>query len=81
MAHSTDFSGKWYHRSSKASRREDLEVEEPVACGNCSSFHFHAALAGMLGPTLIGDQVVEVCQPCEKRLLAPFGMMEAFNRE
>src|SRR5712691_394848 len=53
--HSTRFSGKGYHRSSKASRREDLEVEEPVACGHCSSFHFHAALAGMLGPTLIGD--------------------------
>jgi len=35
----------------------------------------------MLGPTLIGDQVVEVCQPREKRLLAPFGMMEAFHRE
>jgi hypothetical protein len=80
-AHSIGFSGKGYHRSSKASRREDLQVEEPVACGNCASFHFHATLAGMLGPTLIGDQVVEVCQPREKRLLAPFGMMEAFHRE
>jgi hypothetical protein len=76
-----DFSGKGYYRSSKTSRCEDLEVEEPVACGNCSSFHFHATLAGMLGPTLIGYQVVEVCQPCETRLLAPLGMMEALHRE
>jgi hypothetical protein len=75
------FSGKGYYRSSKTSRCEDWEVEEPVACGNCSSFHFHATLAGMLGPTLIGYQVVEVCQPCETRLLAPLGMMEALHRE
>ena len=74
------FSGKGYHRSAKASRREDLEVEEPVACGNYASFRFHATMAGMLGPTLIGDQVVEVCQPREKRLLAPFGMMVTVDR-
>jgi hypothetical protein len=36
--HSTQFSGKEYHRSSKASRREDLQVEEPVACGDGASF-------------------------------------------
>ena len=50
-------------------------------CRYSSTFHFHATLASMLRPTLIGDQVVEVCQPREKRLLAPFGMMEAFHRE
>ena len=76
----TGFSGKGYHRSSKASRREDLEVEEPVACGHCSSFHFHAALAGMLGPTLIGNQVVEVCQPRDKRLLAATWVVVTVDR-
>jgi hypothetical protein len=35
----------------------------------------------MLGPTLVGDEVVQVCEPREKYLLAPFGMMEAFHRE
>jgi hypothetical protein len=59
FAHSIGFSGKGYHRSSKASRREDLQVEEPVACGDGASFDFHPTLAGMLSPTLIGDQVIE----------------------
>ncbi len=56
-------------RSSKASRREDLQVEHPVWCGYSPAFHFHATLAGMLSPTLIGDQVVEVRESGEKRLL------------
>ncbi len=30
FSHSTQFSGKEYHRSSKASRREDLQVEHPI---------------------------------------------------
>jgi transposase len=30
--HSTRFSGKGYHRSAKASRGEDLQVEHPVSC-------------------------------------------------
>jgi hypothetical protein len=38
-------------------------------------------LTGMLRPTLVGDQVVEVGQACEKRLLTAIGMMEAFHRE
>src|SRR5712691_531124 len=76
--HSTRFSGKGYHRSSKASRREDVQVEEPVACGDCSSFHFHATLAGMLRAPLVGHEVVQMGQPSQKRLLAPFGMMEPF---
>jgi hypothetical protein len=55
--HSTLFSGKGYHRSSKASRHEDLQVEEPVSCEYSAAFHFHATLAGMLSPTLITDGV------------------------
>jgi hypothetical protein len=35
----------------------------------------------MLSPTLIWDQVIEVRQPCQKRLLAPFGMMESLHGE
>ena len=69
------------HRSSKASRGEDLEVEEPVVCRYSSAFDFHPTLAGMLSPTLIGDQVIKVRQPCQKRLLAPFGMMESLHGE
>src|SRR5215468_2233085 len=52
--HSTRFSGKEYHCSSKASRREDLQVEEPVSCWDCASFDFHPTLASVLGSTLIG---------------------------
>src|SRR5262249_20943206 len=80
-SHSTRFRGGVGPCSSKASRREDLQVEEPVACGHCASFDFHPTLASVLSPTLIGHQVVEVRQPREKHLLAPFGVMEAFHRE
>jgi hypothetical protein len=81
MDDSIELCGAVYHRSAKASRREDLEVEEPITCGDCSSFHFDTTLAGMLGPTLIGDQVVQMCQPRQKRLLAPFGMMEPLHHK
>jgi hypothetical protein len=60
LAHSIEFSGGVGHCSSKASRREDLEIEQPVACWDCSSFHFHPTLASMLGATLIRYQIVEV---------------------
>jgi len=33
----------------------------------------------MHGATLIEYQVVQIGQPSQKRLLAPFGMMEAFQ--
>src|SRR4029434_5913739 len=32
------------HRSAKASRGEDLEVQEPVVCRYASSCHFHPTL-------------------------------------
>ena len=56
--HSTELRGEARHRSAKASRGEDLQVEQPVACWDCASFHFHATLAGMLSSTLIRDEVV-----------------------
>ena len=65
----------------KASRSEDLEIEEPVCCGQSPAFHFHAALTGMLGPPLIGYQVVQVCEPREKRLVTPVWLLEPFHRE
>ena len=78
--HSIEFSGGVDHCSSKASRREDLEIEQPVACWDFASFDFHATLAGMLGPTLIRNQVIQVREPREKRRLAPVGMMEPFQQ-
>jgi hypothetical protein len=57
------------------------QIEEPIMCRYSPAFHFYATLTRMLGPTLIGHQVVEVCQPYEKRLLAATGMMEPLHRE
>ena len=37
LSHAIGFRGKRDHRSLKASGREDLQVEEPVACGDCAS--------------------------------------------
>jgi hypothetical protein len=81
LAHSPGFSGNEYHRSSKASRREDLEMQQPVACRDSASVHFDPTLPSMLSTALIGHQIVQMCQPREKRLLAPLRMMEAFHRE
>jgi hypothetical protein len=60
-AHSIGFSGRGYHHSAKAARGEDLQIEQPVACGDFPAFDFHTTLAGVLGTTLVGDQVVQVC--------------------
>jgi hypothetical protein len=45
------------------------------------AFDFHAALPGMLSPTLIGDQVVQVCEPRQKRLLIAAWMVKRFHHE
>src|SRR5437016_1811279 len=79
--HSTRFSGKEYHRSSKAARGEDLQVEHPILCRYSSTVHFHPTLPGMLGSTLIRDEVVQMCEPREKRLLAPAWVVKPFHRE
>jgi hypothetical protein len=76
-----DFVVRGIPHSAKASRRGDLEVEEPVACWYMPPFHFHATLPGMLRPTLIQDQVIEVRQSCKKRLLAPTRVMKPLHRE
>jgi hypothetical protein len=58
LPHSTELRGEVCHRSAKASGGEDLQVEKPVSCWDCASFYLHATVAGMLGPTLIRDEVV-----------------------
>ena len=67
--------------SAKATRGENLQVEHPIYGGYASAFHFHATLARVLGSTLIRHQVVQVCQPRQKRPLAPVGMMKGFHHE
>ena len=51
--HSTEFSGGACYCSSKSPGGEDLEIEEPILCGDCASFHFHPAEASVLGAPLI----------------------------
>jgi hypothetical protein len=60
---------------------KDWQIEEPIMCRYSSAFHCHATLTRMLGPTLIGRQVVEMGQPREKRLLASTWMMEPLHCE
>jgi len=79
MSHSPAFSGSVCHRSAKPSRREDLQVEEPVACRDSPAFHLHPTLPGMLGPTLIRYQVVQVREPRQKHLLTATRVMEPFH--
>ena len=79
--HSIGFRGGGYPCSSKASRGEDLDIEEPVACRDCSSFDFYPTLPGMQGATLGGHQVVQMGQPSKKRLLAASWMVKALHRE
>jgi len=67
--------------SLKASRGEDLQIEEPITCGQSPTLDFHTTVAAMLGSTLIRYQVVEVRQPREKRLLAASWVMKPFHRE
>ena len=55
-----------------------MEVEQPVSCRYASAFHFHATLTGMYGSTLIRDEVIQVGQPRQKRLLTASWMMDPF---
>jgi hypothetical protein len=57
-----------------------LQVEHPVWCGYSPAFHFHPTLPGMLDTPLIWHQVIQVCEPREKRLLAPLKMMVIVDR-
>jgi len=81
LSHSIGFSGSVCPRSSKASGREDLEIEELISCGDGAAFHLHPTLPSMLGTTLVGHQVVQMGEPSQERLLAAFGMMESLHHE
>ena len=58
-----------------------MQIEEPITCGYNPALYFHATLPRMLGPTLIGHQVVQMGQSSQKRLLTLVRMMEAFHHE
>ena len=79
--HSTRFSGGGYQCSSKAARSEDLQVEHPIRCGYSPTFDFHPTLPRMHGSPLIRYQVVQVCQPRQKRLLAAAWMVKRFHHK
>ncbi|MDH3604740.1 MAG: type IV secretory system conjugative DNA transfer family protein, partial [Candidatus Tectomicrobia bacterium] len=64
-----------------ASRRQDLQVEHPVRCRDVPTFDFHPIQACVLGPPLVRNQVVEMCQTRQKRRLTPIWMMEVLHRE
>ena len=50
-------------------------------CWYTPAFHFHPTLPRMLGSTLIRYQVVQVCQPRQKRLLAAAWMVKRFHHK
>jgi hypothetical protein len=75
----SDFMVESCSTSLKSPRGEDLQIEKPVFSRDFPSFDFYSTCAGMLGATLVGDEIVQVRQSCEKHLLASFGMMERFH--
>src|SRR5262245_45817343 len=75
------FSGGWGPHLAKAARGEDLQVEHSICGGYAAAFHFHATLPGMLGSTLIRDEIVQVGEPRQKRLLMATGMVKRFHHE
>src|SRR5262245_58972490 len=79
-SHSIELCGEGHPRSAKAARGEDLQIEHPTCGGYAPAFHFHSTLARVPSPTLIRDQVVQVRQPCEKRLLAATGVVVTVDR-
>jgi hypothetical protein len=56
-------------------------MEAPDCGGDASALHFHATLAGVLGSALLRDAVGHVCEPPEKRLLAPAWMRGPCHRD
>ena len=56
-----------------------MEDEHPVCGGQSPAFHFHSTLARVQGPALVRDQVVQVGQAGEKRLLMAVWMVKRFH--
>jgi len=79
FSHSTALRGRGCHRAAKASCGENLQIEEPVGCGDASAFHVHATRPRMLGATLVRDEVVQVGESRQKCLLAPMEDNESLS--
>ena len=58
-----------------------MEIQEPISRRDFATLHFDPTLPGMLGSTLIGDQVVQVGESSQKRLLTAAWMMQRFHHE
>jgi len=56
-------------------------MKRPISCRYAPTFRFYATLTGMLGSTLIRDEVVQVGKPRQPRLLAAIWMMESLHCE
>ena len=80
VSHAIGLRGTGYHRALQASGRADLQGEEPVAYGDCASFHVHPAEASVLGAPLIRHQVVQVGEPRAQRSLAPAWVVQPLHR-
>jgi hypothetical protein len=74
-------SGSVCHRSANPSRREDVQVEAPVAWRSTPAFHRHPTRPGVLGPTRIRYQGVQGCQPRANCLLPSPGVMQPVHGE
>ena len=58
-----------------------MQVEHPVSGGYAPAFHLYPTLPSMLSAPLIWDQVIQVRQPHEKRLLTAPRVMKPFHGE
>jgi hypothetical protein len=56
-----------------------LQVEHPVCCRDSPAFYFYATLTRVLGPTLIRDEVIQMRESRQKRLLAPAWVVKPFH--
>jgi hypothetical protein len=61
------------------SRREDLQIAPPVSGRDFASCAFHPPLPSRQGMTLGEHQGVQMRQPSQKRLGAPFRIMKALQ--
>ena len=72
---------KLIDRSFEATRSQDLQVAEPIICGQLATLNFNTTFPSILGTPLVRYQVIQYCQTVEEHILASFFMMEAFHHE
>jgi hypothetical protein len=68
-------------RTLQASRGEDLDIAQRVSGRDLASFALHTTLASMLGTTLVGDYVIQVCQSSQQRWWVPGRVLEPLPHE